>query len=285
MSKTGLLPRQWQVLEAILPPNPRVGRRFRDHHQVINGILWRIRNGTPWRCIPAEYGPWSTCYDRFRRWERDGTWDRIVQSLIDQHHDEIDWANVAQDSTFIPTHRSATGAPHTPAQADAEREVIDHEYLGRSRGGRTTKIHAIADQYARPLTVLLTPGQASDGANLMPTLSTLRVNKPGRGRPRTRPKRVIVDRAYGARSYREQLHRRGIGCVCPERKDAKRNRLAKGSKGGRPPAFDAEAYKGRNVIERCFNRLKDFRCVAMRYEKRGRSYRACVLVAMMVMWL
>ena len=73
--------------------------------------------------------------------------------------------------------------------------------------------------------------------------------------------------------------------VCPEREDAKRNRLKKGARGGRPPAFDAEAYKGRNVVERCVNRLKDFRAVATRYEKRGRNFLAVVLVACMILWL
>ncbi len=62
-------------------------------------------------------------------------------------------------------------------------------------------------------------------------------------------------------------------------------RLAKGSKGGRPPAFDQQAYKGRNVIERCINRLKDFRAVATRYDKRGRNYLAGVLVASIILWL
>ncbi len=81
------------------------------------------------------------------------------------------------------------------------------------------------------------------------------------------------------------LSRRGIGCISPEREDAKKRRLAKGAKGGRPPACDAQAYKGRNVIERCLNRLKDFRAVATRYDKRGRNYRAGVFLAAIILWL
>jgi transposase len=71
-----------------------------------------------------------------------------------------------------------------------------------------------------------------------------------------------VDRAYGARHYRQQIHERGMRCVCPERLDARKNRLRKGSRGGPPPRFDAAAYRGRNVVERAINRLKDFRAVA-----------------------
>ena len=107
----------------------------------------------------------------------------------------------------------------------------------------------------------------------------------GRGRPRQRPSRVAVDGAYGARAYRHAIQRRGIRCVCPERKDAKRNRLRKGRRGGAPPRFDAQAYKRRNIVERTINRLKDFRGVATRYDKRGQNFLAGVILATIMLWL
>lgn len=94
-----------------------------------------------------------------------------------------------------------------------------------------------------------------------------------------------VDRAYGARHYRQQIQSRGIRCICPERLDAQQSRLRKGRRGGAPPRFDAQAYKGRNVVERAINRLKDFRAVATRYEKRGHNYFAAVTVATIILWL
>lgn len=151
--------------------------------------------------------------------------------------------------------------------------------------GRTSKIHVLSDGLARPLAVLVSVGQASDPTFLVPLLDEIRVPRDVPGRPRKRPTTLRVDRAYGARCYRRQLRARGIRCVCPEREDAKKARLKRGSKGGRPPRFDAKAYKGRNVVERCINRLKDFRAVATRYEKRGRHFLSAVHLAAIMLWL
>ncbi len=133
--------------------------------------------------------------------------------------------------------------------------------------------------------MVVTAGQRNDAAWLEQVLDEVRVPRLGQGRPRKRPTKLRLDRAYGFNKQRKILRRRGICCISPEREDAKKFRLAKGSKGGRPPAFDKQAYKGRNVVERCINRLKDFRAVATRYDKRGRNYLAGVLVASITLWL
>lgn len=88
-----------------------------------------------------------------------------------------------------------------------------------------------------------------------------------------------MDGAYGARKHPRILPRRAIRCISPERENAKKHRLARGARAGRPPAFDAEAYEGRNVVERWVNRVKDFRAEATRYDKRGHNYLAVVLIA------
>lgn len=141
------------------------------------------------------------------------------------------------------------------------------------------------DGKVRPLSVVVTAGQRNDAAWLEPVLDEICVPRLGKGRPRKRPTQLRLDRAYSFNKQRNILRRRGIRCISPEREDAKKSRLSKGAKGGRPPAFDKHAYKGRNVVERCINRLKDFRAVATRYDKRGRNYRAGVLVASIVLWL
>ena len=115
-------------------------------------------------------------------------------------------------------------------------------------------------------------------------LERIRVPRAGLGRPRCRPDHVIADKAYSSRGFRAYLRRRGIGHTIPERADQVRNRLRRGSLGGRPPAFDKQLYKRRNVVERCFKRLKQWRGIATRYDKTAESYQAVVTLASLLMW-
>jgi transposase len=87
---------------------------------VLNGILWRLRTGAPWRDIPSRYGPWQTCYDRFVRWRRDSTWLRLLQTLQAQAdaRGDIDWEGAALDATHVKAHRSASGARKQQAKAE-----------------------------------------------------------------------------------------------------------------------------------------------------------------------
>ncbi|GLV82423.1 hypothetical protein Slala03_21120 [Streptomyces lavendulae subsp. lavendulae] len=107
----------------------------------------------------------------------------------------------------------------------------------------------------------------------------------GVGRPRTRPDRVLADKAYTSRKNRGYLRRRGIPHIIPERLDQQRHRQNRGSRGGRPTGFDSELYKKRNTVERAVNRLKGFRAVASRYEKRAYTYLGTITLAALVIWL
>lgn len=169
-----------------------------------------------------------------------------------------------------------------PAKGAPAGEPDDHA-IGRSRGGLTTKIHLAADGRCRPLTFVLTAGQAGNAPAFTDVVDRLRVPRP-RGRPRTRPDVVLADKAYSSRAIRDHLRKRSIRAVIPVPADQRGHRPRRGSRGGRPPAFDREAYKQRNTVERCINRLKQWHGIATRYEKTATIYLAGLHVAGIFLW-
>jgi transposase len=163
-----------------------------------------------------------------------------------------------------------------------EALAIEGEALGRSRGGLTSKIHLAVDGRGLPMSILVTPGQAGDNPELFPLLDQVSVRSLWGGPPRRRPRRVIADKTY---SHPVTRRARRIAFTCPERSDQIAYRKNRGPAGGRPPAFDKAIYKQRNVVERCFNRLKQFRGLATRYAKRAAYHRSEVVIATIALWL
>jgi len=95
------------------------GGRWRDHRTVVNGILWKLRTGSSWRDLPERYGPWQTCFDRFNRWRRDGTWDRLLAHAQTKSDalEQIEW-EVSVDDTVMMAHQHATGVRGKPSEED-----------------------------------------------------------------------------------------------------------------------------------------------------------------------
>lgn len=132
---------------------------------------------------------------------------------------------------------------------------------------------------------VLSGGNVNDCTRFAQVMAAIRVERHGPGRPRVRPDHVIADKGYSAKAIRADLRRRGIRHTIPERADQQANHRRRGSRGGRPPTFDKQLYKRRNVVERCFNRLKQCRSVATRYDKTATSYQATVTIAALLQWL
>jgi transposase len=119
----------WDRLRPFLPvSNGRCGR-WRDHRQVIDGILYRVRTGVQWRDLPERFGPWKTVYERHRLWSADGTWERVLQQLqaAADAAGEIDW-DISVDSTTVRAHHHAAGARTDPPPAPHQKGATTAEH-------------------------------------------------------------------------------------------------------------------------------------------------------------
>jgi transposase len=261
---------QWARLAPLLPPQkPATGRPARDHRQMLNAMLWLHATGAQWRDLPERYGPWQSVATRFYRWVQAGVWDAILAALQRQGDaaGRLDWSAHFVDGTVIRAHQHAAGARRARGGAQ--------QALGRSRGGFTTKLHVRAERGGKPLAVLLTAGERHEQSVFEPLMECGAVTRPGgRGRPRQRPRRVVGDKGYSSGTVRRYLRRRGIGATIPKKRDERPQRT-----------FDRALYRERNTVERCINRLKQFRRVATRYEKLAVNYLAMVTIAAILIWL
>lgn len=117
MNRGDLTNEQWEQLAPLLPPQkPHTGRPALDHRQVMNGILWVLRTGAPWRDMPERYGKWTTVYSRFQRWRKNGTWDRIFAEMqtIKDREGLVDWEIHFIDGSVVRAHQHAAGAKKAP---------------------------------------------------------------------------------------------------------------------------------------------------------------------------
>jgi len=103
---------QWERIRTDFPANGRPGGQWKDHRAMVNGILWVLATGAGWRDLPDRFGPWQTVYDRFRRWTRSGSWDRLLERLQVQRQADggIDWDLFFIDGSVVRAHKAAAGA-------------------------------------------------------------------------------------------------------------------------------------------------------------------------------
>lgn len=153
-------------------------------------------------------------------------------------------------------------------------QVQAREALGRSKGGFSTKIHLRCDANGLPITFLLTVGERHEAVVFEQLMEQGTVKRIGAGRPRLRPHRVVGDKGYSSGSIRRYLRRRNIRLTIPRKSNEKHR-----------GKFNKSIYRTRNVIERCFNRLKQFRRIATRYEKKAKNYQAMLSLAFILLWL
>lgn len=238
---------EWAAIRPLLPNKPRGVPRV-DDRRVLNGIFWALRSGAPWRDLPESFGPYTTCYNRFVRWRMAGVWDQILDALTTSH----DAAVQMIDTSVVRVHQHG-------ACIAANKEQL----MGRSRGGLTSKIHAVVDTNGLPVRLALTTGEAHDNRLVTTLLSGLKSGA-----------MLLADRGYDADWIRTLASRYGAWANIPP----KRNRRE-------PICFSPYLYRARNLVERFFNKIKQCRRIATRYDKLAVNYLAFIQLASIRLWL
>jgi transposase len=249
MGRCDLTDAEWDAIKPHLPNKPRGVPRV-DDRRVLNGIFWVLRSGAPWADLPERYGERTTVYNRFVRWRKAGVWDRLMDAIVEAHDGEVQMIDTSPSCESISKARRPKGGG-------------PDRCLGRSRGGLTTKIHALVDKKGRPIKLKLTAGQASDVASAREMIADL-----------PEEAMLIADKGYDANAVRAAAAERGAWANIPPKANRKD-----------PICFSKYLYRARNLIERFFNKIKHFRRIATRYDKLAENFLAALKLAAIRIWL
>ncbi|NEU24692.1 IS5 family transposase [Paenibacillus polymyxa] len=243
---------QWRQIQDLFPPErkPQGGRPALDNRIMLNAMLWVARSGAPWRDLPDSFPHWKSVYTRFLRWQKAGIWDEVLKHVSLDSDEE----SVMVDATIVRVHQHGSGAKGGKSK----------QAIGRSRGGLSTKIHAVVDALGNPLRFELTGGEAHDSVHGYEMLKAMKLTM----------KHVLADRAYDTNAIRAFLEEQRAIPVIP----GKKNRRV-------PPKYDRDIYKERHLVECFFNKVKKYRRLATRYDKLACTFKAFLTLASIVVWL
>ena len=249
MLRTILTDDTWRVLSNIMYRSGRVYRKP-EHRMTLEGILYRLRTGLPWRDLPDEFGDWSTIFRRFNLWSKKGVLHLLFNHLSASSDSE--WLFI--DGSIIKAHQHGSGSA---TEYD--------ESIGKSKGGHTTKIHLAVDSYGLPVHFELTGGHRND---------IVMAESLVKGSPKSQ--QVIADKGYDSESFRSFLvDEVGTIPVIP-----RRTCQAQGNE-----TMDWAMYKYRHLVENAFARIKHYRAISTRYDKLERNYAAMLCLAFSLVWL
>jgi transposase len=214
---------------------------------MVEAMIWVLRTGAPWRDLPSAYGPWQSVYTRLRRWSVQGVLEKLFAALALEHDAE----GYLIDATIVRAHQDASGAPRKQGPQE----------IGRSRGGPSTKIHALVDALGNPVCLVLSPGQTHEMKLAHQLLAGVA------------DAYVVGDSAYSSKALVTELEGRRCNVVIATNPTH------------RPRTMDRSLYRERCLVEHFFQRIKRFRRIAMRFEKLSRNYLAFLHLAAVLIWL
>lgn len=214
---------------------------------MIEGIIYALRTGCPWRDLPAGFGPWESVYTRFRRWSQIGLWALILDILCERAKGKTRFL----DATHIKVHQDASN----PAGGQ------QNQAIGRTKGGLNSKATALVDQRGMALQITLAAGQVADvkAANeiILPSETLL-----------------VADKGYDSDDFKGGIRfAHSVPCI-PSRKNRKH-----------PEPHHKGRYRQRHKVENFFQRLKRFRRIGTRYEKLDQTFLAMLHLASVLDWL
>jgi transposase len=250
----------YEKIMLYLPEEKSTGRPGMDVRLFWDALIFVVREGCSWRSIPEKYGKWNSIYKKFRLWVSQGVFQKIYMRLIGLYDETAEdivliekiYYAISIDSTSNKVHQHATGARKDAAEADSK------QHIGTSRGGPNTKIHALVNDDLEMVAFDITGGQVHDSQMAIPLLDSINIGFVY----------FNADMAYGTTDIRNYIKNLNSEMVCPNRSNAKTIH-----------EFNKEEYKGRNVVERYFQKIKCFRRIATRYDKLACVYRAFVHLA------
>lgn len=238
----------WTLLSRIMSLTGRVYNKP-EHRMTLEGILYRMRTGIPWRDLPKEFGAWNTIFRRFNAWSKKGLMMEIFQFL--NRFNDPEWLFI--DGSIVKTHQDGASVKAPSEQA-----------IGKSRGGNSTKIHLAVDSGGLPVYFELSGGQVNDvihGESLI------------LGSPKA--KVVVADKGYDSQTLRGSIQRKGAQHVIPRKRNSKQGN----------EDIDWCLYRYRHLVENAFLKIKKYRAIATRYDKLARNYQSVVALAFALMWL
>lgn len=215
----------------------------------IEAVYYLCRTGCQFRMLPYYYGCWRAIHKRFKEWSNRGIWENMFHYF--QQDPDLEWAMI--DATIVRAHACSAGYKKNSQKKEA---------LGRSKGGFTTKIHALTDALGNPLKFILTPGQRHDITQAKSLCENITASA------------LIADKGYDSKDFAQSLKDQNCDPNIPSKSNSKQ-----------PRHYDEHLYKERHAIECFFGKIKHFRRIFSRFDKSAQSFLAFIYFAGVLIWL